>query len=793
MRLIISLALSCIVFSLSGCGSPEQRAAEYLATAQELFADGDYLGAKLEAQNAAQIEPKNAGTSYLLALIAEQEGNGRALVKHLEVTVAEAPEMVEARVKLGMLYAFARLNDQAIEQLTVAQKLAPDDPGVLLLSARLWLQQGDSDRGLAELDKLLGIDPAHVEAIGMKVAALQANDPDRALGLLDEAIRRLPGDEARPLRELQLDVLARHERTQGLEQALLAMIGAAEADDSKHQARLARFYRDQGELDKAEDMLRDIAAAASGDAGARLDVVRFLAEARTPEAATEALQAFIDADPENQQLKIVLGDRYLENDQSDAAVTIYAAAAALDPLSALGLLARTKLAAERVRSGDPNGAEEQVMSILADDPAYPHALLMRAGLFFTQQRYDDAIADLRILLRKEANNQRALLLLARSEIAAGNVILGKDAYRRLLELNPGHVAAVRELVTVMLRADDFDEAEALLVRLTEDGSGSMEVGVLMIELHVIRENWQAAEAEARRYVAGADPNGTGTWMLGQVLESQQRYAEAAEAFSRALEKSPESVSILQGLARVLNAQGKKDETITLLRRSAAKYPERPGILLVFGGALMDRGQSSEALQVFEQVIEDHPKLVSGYVAVASLYLDDTMKRIAAYRRGLTAVPASLLLGSLLADEYQQLGRVDDLIELYEELFISLPGSWQIANNLALLLVEQRYQDPASLQRAVQLGNDLADTDDPAVMDTVGWVYYRGGDSERAIHYLERAAAALTDIPVVSYHLGMAYLATGNRVGAKQALEKAIQSAGTDFVGIDEAREALATL
>ncbi|MDP6673847.1 MAG: hypothetical protein QGH93_03205, partial [Gammaproteobacteria bacterium] len=70
MRLIISLALSCIVFSLSGCGSPEQRAAEYLATAQELFADGDYLGAKLEAQNAAQIEPKNAGTSYLLALIA---------------------------------------------------------------------------------------------------------------------------------------------------------------------------------------------------------------------------------------------------------------------------------------------------------------------------------------------------------------------------------------------------------------------------------------------------------------------------------------------------------------------------------------------------------------------------------------------------------------------------------------------------------------------------------------------------------------------------------------------------
>jgi Tfp pilus assembly protein PilF len=79
------------------------------------------------------------------------------------------------------------------------------------------------------------------------------------------------------------------------------------------------------------------------------------------------------------------------------------------------------------------------------------------------------------------------------------------------------------------------------------------------------------------------------------------------------------------------------------------------------------------------------------------------------------------------------------------------------------------------------------------MDTVGWVYHRSGDTDRAVSYLERAVAATTDIPPLNYHLGMAYLAAGNRVGARQELEKATRSADADFTGIEEAREALATL
>jgi Tfp pilus assembly protein PilF len=68
---------------LAGCGSPEKRAADYLVKAQEFYDAGDYVKARLEAQNAAQVEPKNAQARFLLAEIAEQQKEYQQMFGHL--------------------------------------------------------------------------------------------------------------------------------------------------------------------------------------------------------------------------------------------------------------------------------------------------------------------------------------------------------------------------------------------------------------------------------------------------------------------------------------------------------------------------------------------------------------------------------------------------------------------------------------------------------------------------------------------------------------------------------------
>ncbi len=81
----------------AACGSPEKRAADYLVKAQEFYDAGDYVKAQLEAQNAAQVEPKNAKARYLLPLVAEQEEEYQQMFGHLLVAVDGDPDNVEAR------------------------------------------------------------------------------------------------------------------------------------------------------------------------------------------------------------------------------------------------------------------------------------------------------------------------------------------------------------------------------------------------------------------------------------------------------------------------------------------------------------------------------------------------------------------------------------------------------------------------------------------------------------------------------------------------------------------------
>ena len=84
------------------------------------------------------------------------------------------------------------------------------------------------------------------------------------------------------------------------------------------------------------------------------------------------------------------------------------------------------------------------------------------------------------------------------------------------------------------------------------------------------------------------------------------------------------------------------------------------------------------------------------------------------------------------------------------------------NNLVSLILDNR-SDKASLERATVLAERLKNSGVPQFQDTFGWAYqYKRGNTADATKILEDAVKKSPNFPALRYHLGMSYLAAGQK-------------------------------
>lgn len=776
---------------LAACGSPEERAANYMKKAQALYDKGDYVAAKLEAQNAAQVSPKNASAYYMLAQIAEQQQEFRVMFQRLMVAVDSDPNLLPARVKLGTLYFFAQAFDEAQQQADAATALAPEDPEVRILNARLLLQKEKIAEGIAELDAALATNPDLVDGILLRAAAETLTDPASGIKILDDAIARLDVEKSKPLRQVRISILAQLNRKAEVEESFKALIRDFPQEE-QFQYELARFYTAEGRVDDAEQVMRGAVAMSPDDVNVRLGLAQFLLQMRSPDVAEQALEAFIAENPDQSELRIALGQLYEATGKADAAMAAYQELANRDPKSKPGLAARVRVAAIRITKGEFDEGAKLIEAVLADEPDNADALLIRAGLRTRDQRFDDAIADVRTALRKEPENTRALLLMARAHALKDEKVLAKDAYRRLLAVAPGDPDGSRELSALEALDKNLDVAEEILRARLKVEPKDIDASSRLINLLGSQELWAEAETEAKRLSEYPEDGGVGQFQLARVLIARGKKQEAVEAFRRALAKNPSWTLALEGLVSTLNDLGQREQAQKELAAFRQKYPDDIAARFMEGGMLAQGGDRKAAEKAFTDIVTARPEASIAWVALAGLNSDDPQARKEAYRRGLAANPGNAELGLLLGTELEQEGRYDEAIAHYQALLKANPNIDIAVNNLAALLLDHR-RDAASHANALELAKRLETATNPAVLDTVGWAYYRNKDYQKAVQFLERAVAGAGEVPVLRYHLGMAYLATNNTEGARQELREAVKNARADFPGLPEAKAELEKL
>jgi len=347
---------------------------------------------------------------------------------------------------------------------------------------------------------------------------------------------------------------------------------------------------------------------------------------------------------------------------------------------------------------------------------------------------------------------------------------------------------------------------------------NLDQGKLYERLH----RYDEAETAYRSLIAGGDPGGLATLNLGEMLERRGRAGDAVAIFDQALARNPGDQALTRARERaaahkappplpsirqsaaealiapatVLIIQKQEEVALAYLRLALRLDPGRDEAWMLVGDIMTNIGDLDAARAAYLMPKHGSEQFVPARGKLAWTYQGDSDKATALKiaRETFAAAPTDQDAGSTLADLLRADERYDESAQVLDRLIVGdgdkvdwrllymravdleESGRWaeaerdlsaalklnpnepELLNFLGYSWIDRGEKLPQAMvmvKRAVDLNPQSG-----AMLDSLGWGYFRLGDYQSAVEKLEAAVVIEAGDPDVNNHLGDAYWRVG---------------------------------
>lgn len=367
---------------------------------------------------------------------------------------------------------------------------------------------------------------------------------------------------------------------------------------------------------------------------------------------------------------------------------------------------------------------------------YPNDAAVRlalARMAFVAGNNDRAVAESRKALELDPHSELAALttaqLLGRSAPDQGIAVL-----QDFVKNNPTSTEASTALARALAVAGRTDEARAVLQSVVDKQPSNLDALLALGGISYQARDLDAAQAQLKRYLdrakqTEADPRDVNAayFTLSEIAEDRRHYDEAI-GWMQQLDASSPAVPVKSRIAQLLAKSGRVDEGLAQLQAMTPRDDaERQQIVSAQALALREAKRYQAAFDTLAAAVKatpDSPELLYDYALAA-----------------------------------EKIDRVADMERALRKVIELRPAEAQAYNALGYSLADRRLRlDEARslVEKALTISPD-----DPFIVDSMGWVEYRAGNTTRAIELLERAYKLRAD-PEIAAHLGEVLWVGGDR-------------------------------
>jgi tetratricopeptide (TPR) repeat protein len=516
------------------------------------------------------------------------------------------------------------------------------------------------------------------------------------------------------------------------------------------------------------------------------------------------------SDQAPQSFYTVTGEIALARQEPRVAALQYATAAAHETDPAL-LLRATEVTAETLQPSLMAGVAARWLVV---DPKSLQAQRAAARAALALDKVDEAAAHYRVVLLNSPGGVDAEFADVETDLGSEENIFGAHQLAdRLASYFPTSPSALRIQGIAAMRADDPAAAvHSLSGALAIDASSSndakqtahKELAQTLLRARImagdVDEPLRAAQAQLE-----ADPSATNRFNYAALLMTAQRLPEATEQLE-ALARIPESTAVALRLLGLLEFQQGHYETATAKFRqllSTGKFaddafyylalmadrngdPERAlrffsqvqngenvvPALLRAATLLHKHGAPSAADELLDRLQEDEPQRAPEILtARARMYVqsNELPKAFQVLEHGEMEYPDSVELRYATASVYEEQGLVSAALKELTLVVKARPNDPAALNALGFTLADHT-KNLAQARKLIERAH-AASPKNPAILDSLGWVYYRQGRAAEALPYLKAAYTDDHDGDIAA-HLGEVLWQLGQQDEARRIWSEA---------------------
>jgi tetratricopeptide (TPR) repeat protein len=294
-----------------------------------------------------------------------------------------------------------------------------------------------------------------------------------------------------------------------------------------------------------------------------------------------------------------------------------------------------------------------------------------------------------------------------------------------------------------LRTDQAPKAVESLNRVVSLNPGSLQARLSLAQAHAANKNLPLA-IDTLELIVEDEPRAAAA--LGQYQEQAGRFRDAASSYTKALEVQPMSREIKARRIAALFGAEDLPGAAAAAADAQRQHPDDARFPRLRARALFDGGSRNDGLAVLEGAARAFPKDSN------TLYQ--------------------------LADMYKDAGRQPDAEKALRQLLSVEPTNANALNYLGYMLALRgdRLDEAIDLVRKAL----VAEPDNGAFLDSLGWAYFRKGDLGEAEKYLSQAASRLPRVSEVHDHLGDVLAKRGRLTDAVDAWTRALEGDGGDI-------------